>query len=598
MTSALFSGSLWGILVVLLLASGERIPRFCRACPPLRALSGGLTRLFQRGYWVFFAIALALALFARLYGWPGIPANYHTDGVMSAVDGYALARFGTDHYGASYPAMMEAWGYGQQSAMLAYAMSLSIRLFGLSRFAMRLPTLVVSLAGLLVFFDFARRLCGKPYALIALFLLALAPWHILQSRRALDAYMLCHFLLFAFYFLLLGLRSRPFLFVSMVFFALSMYCYGIASYVVPPMLLLLVVYLTARRLVRVRDALLCALVYLALSFPLILTMCINAFGLETVRIGPITCPRFEESVRSSDILFFTQEPFMDRFFANLLCALRITFLQSSRALGTDGLYGALYPFTAPLLCAGLFLWWRSRRSADLAGQSRAQGALCVHGGFLVLVWTLCAFAGCVVTNSVTSWRANAIFYPLTLLAAYAIAWACRRIRLLIPLFAALYLASFACCFSSYLTLNAQPTDSSDSPSGQYQALAYARTLPFAHLYLSTDAPDDEYYQYDAPTVRLLYVFELSPAQFQGEAEILGPSGEPIGLYDDVFEIWPPEYGDYEPDPEENAAYVIPASALSQFDPDVFHTETFLTYAVVYPKDMMPSPAKDRKEGAE
>lgn len=595
MTPALFSGFLWAVLAALLIAASAWMVRLSHTSRMLASLSHAVTVLFRRGYWVWFALTLGFAVFCRLYGWPAIPANYHTDGIMSVVDGYALARFGTDHYGISYPAMMQAWGYGQQSAMMAYLMSLSTRLFGLSVFAMRLPTLIVSLLGVVVFYDLARRLCGKAYALLALFLLALSPWHILQSRHALDAYMLCHFLLFAIYFLMLGLKRRPFLYVSMVFFALSMYCYGVAAYVVPPLLLVLAVYLGARRAVRPWDLLLCVVIYLALSFPLILTLFINALGLETVHLGPITCPYFADSVRSSDILFFTEQPFMERLYANLLCALRITFLQSSRALGVDTRFGAFYPFSAPLLCLGLFLFWRARRNGELAETVRTDGSLHVRGGFLVLVWTLCAFAGCVITNSVTAWRANAIYYPLTLLAAYAIWWACRRIRLLVPLFAALYIAAFVVFFPTYLSESAVATDSQDSPSGQYQALAYARTLPFEHLYLTTDAPaDSDYYQYDAPTVRVLYAFALTPSQYLGEEEIVGANGEPIGYYQDVFEIWPPDYGDYEPDPEENAAYVVPDSTLHQFDPDAFHIRRFLSYAVVYPNAMMPVGEEETK----
>lgn len=583
---ALYPVLLWAVLALLLLAASRRAASLLNV-RPLRAAGDAAVQLSRRAYWPLLAAVFALALFLRLYGFPDIPANYHTDGILSAVDGYALARFGTDHYGTSYPAMMEAWGYGQQSAMMAYLMSLSTRLFGLTRVGVRLPTMLISLAGLAVFYDFARRLCGRSYALLALFLLAVSPWHIQQSRQALDAYMLCHFLLFSMDLLVLGLRRRPALYLSMVFFALSMYCYGVAAYVVPPLLICCCAYLLARRFVRVRDVLVCALIFFVVSLPVVLTLCINAFGWETVQLGPITCQRFEESTRSSDILFFTQEPFMDRLFANLLCALRVTFWQSAQALGTDARFGAVYPFSAPLLAAGLLLLWRHRRTADL---TRASGSLEPRAGFLLLCWTLCAFASCVITNSVTAWRANAIYYPLVLLAAYAVYWACRRVRAFIPAFAAVYLAALCVFFPTYIAENREAVDSQDSPAGQYEALAYVRDLPFEHLYFDAGAPEGaDYYIYDAPTVRLLYVFGLSPAQFNEEAPILSCEGEDIGLYGDVFELWPPEYGaDYLPDPEENAAYVIPAANLEQFDPEAFHIEVFHTYAAVYPQAMMPS----------
>lgn len=77
---------------------------------------------------------------------------------MAAVDGYALALYGTDRFGTSYPAHLWAWGYGQMSALYSYLCIPFFKVLGLSRFSMRLPMLCVSLLMLPVVWDLARRL--------------------------------------------------------------------------------------------------------------------------------------------------------------------------------------------------------------------------------------------------------------------------------------------------------------------------------------------------------------------------------------------------------------------------------------------------------
>ena len=54
--------------------------------------------------------------------------------------------------------------------------------------------------------DVARRIGGKDFALTALFLLALNPWHMVLSRWALEANMLPHVVLLAAELLLIGTR--------------------------------------------------------------------------------------------------------------------------------------------------------------------------------------------------------------------------------------------------------------------------------------------------------------------------------------------------------------------------------------------------------
>ena len=109
---------------------------------------------------VLLLFALA-AVLVRVYEFGQVPGGFNQDGAMAAVDAKALADYGTDRYGMSYPVHLTAWGYGQMSALLSYLMVPFIKLFGLNPVSARLPQLIVSLLGLAALYFFSRDAFGK-----------------------------------------------------------------------------------------------------------------------------------------------------------------------------------------------------------------------------------------------------------------------------------------------------------------------------------------------------------------------------------------------------------------------------------------------------
>lgn len=156
---------------------------------------------------------------------------------MAAVEALCLADNGTDQYGTSWPTYFEAWGYSQMSTLYSYLLIPFVKIFGLSKFTLRFPMLLMGLLTLPLMWDVARRIGGRGFALTALFLLALNPWHMVMSRWALEANMLPHVVLLAAELLLIGTRRRWTLYLSMVVFGLAPYAYGLAAVSVPCILL-------------------------------------------------------------------------------------------------------------------------------------------------------------------------------------------------------------------------------------------------------------------------------------------------------------------------------------------------------------------------
>ena len=242
-----------------------------------------------------FGLLLAVGAFVRCYRFPELPMGQNQDGSMAGVEAFCLVNKGTDQYGTSWPTYFEAWGYSQMSTLYSYLLIPFVKLFGLSKFTLRFPMLLMGLLTPPLMWDAARgALRGKNFALTALFLLALNPWHMVLSRWALEANMLPHVVLLAAELLLVGTRRRWALYLSMVVFGLAPYAYGLAAVSVPCILLPMAIFLTARKKVKPLDLVICVAVFAAVSAPYYVTMVINAFGLETMTLGKMTMPRFEK----------------------------------------------------------------------------------------------------------------------------------------------------------------------------------------------------------------------------------------------------------------------------------------------------------------
>ena len=206
---------------------------------------------------------IAIFVFLRIYGFGEYPGGVNQDGAMAAVDAKALADYGTDRFGTKLPAHLYAWGYGQMSSLMSYCMVPFIKLFGLNVVTMRLPILLASLMGIAAFFFLFKKLFSQEAALIAALLVAINPWHYMQSRWALDCNMFPHMFIIGLMFLVYGINKKRYVYISMIFFALCMYSYGVAFYMVPLFLLAAAVVLLLMKHIKIGQTVLAIVIYFA-----------------------------------------------------------------------------------------------------------------------------------------------------------------------------------------------------------------------------------------------------------------------------------------------------------------------------------------------
>ncbi len=386
-------------------------------------------------YWGIVILIFIIVISVRLYKFGEIPNGVNQDEAMAAVDAKAIADYGTDRYGMYHPVHLTGWGYSQMSALLSYLIALFIKIFGFNIFAIRMLTLIISIIALIFLFLLSKDIFGKKVALITLFLGAINPWQIMQSRWALEANLFPHFFIISFYFLnkYCKDKNKIYLIISMILFGVCMYCYGVAIYTIPLFLLVAAIYLYKHKKVKMKDIVLSCLVYLAICWPFILTMAINYFKIDTINLKFITIPLFSESIRANDIIFFSNNVFK-QLILNLFFTFRIIFQFKDLPWNAIQQFGTMYLFSMIFMILGGIILYKERKNENVG---------------LLLIY-LFASLGCgLITNYVNVNRLNIIFYFLIIINSVGLNWIITRFVKLKYFLITIYVFSFIMFINIY-----------------------------------------------------------------------------------------------------------------------------------------------------
>ena len=525
----------------------------------METFRAGELRIPINAYRVLLALAVVTAVSVRVYKFGLVPGGFNQDGAMAAVDARALSEYGTDRFGMRFPVHLTAWGFGQMSALLSYLMVPFIKVFGLSPYTARMPLLLVSLVGLACLHGFVRDVFGKNAGLIVLWFAAINPWHILQSRWALDCNLYSHFFMMGVFLLnraFMRKRRRLYLLMSMVTFGLCMYCYGISIYTMPLFLLAACIYLLGSKKLAPVDALLSMAVYLLVAWPFIAVMAINFFRWDTIETPLFTLPYFPDSVRSGDILFFSSD-FFSQLGENVGALLRVTVLQGKDLPWNDVEdFGTMYLFSMPFAAAGLCGLFHE---------------FCKKTGTALLLIFLGTGIWCgLATNNVNVNRLNIIYYPVMILAGMGIyeviRWiSLRRLRYGI---AAAYAAAFILFVGVYFTSYADEMDVRFWKDFG-EALSAMKESDAEKIYITMGAKQ-------RTEILTLFWCDVDAEYFQGKTV---PEGQLPYQERYIYH----EVNDMIVDPAENADYVIAAEERGLFDENLYNFIRFGGYYTVTKK---------------
>src|SRR3989344_4276055 len=179
---------------------------------------------------------IILASFLRLYKLPSYPAGLNADEAALGYNAYSLLTTGRDELGRPWPVNLESFG-DFKPAGYAYMLIPIIKIFGLTEFAVRLPSAIFGILAVLFIYLLVRELTsltplslskrgdGGELALIAAFMLAINPWHLHFSRGGWEVNVATTLLLIGVWSFVKWHKNPKihFLALSTLHFALSMY---------------------------------------------------------------------------------------------------------------------------------------------------------------------------------------------------------------------------------------------------------------------------------------------------------------------------------------------------------------------------------------
>lgn len=399
---------------------------------------------------VLFCTILIISVIIRIYNWPNAINDINCDEAMTIINANSIAENGTDIYGTTYPIYFEAWTFAGQSAFATYFIALFIKIFGFSLISVRLPILLISIIGIVFTILLVNKIFkDRTINIIVGILLAINPWHILQSAWVLDCNFFPHIMVIAIYCLLSGIEDKRsiLLYISMIIFAITLYTYGVALYLTPIFLLIMAIYLLRKRKISIKKLLICFIIFIVFSTPIVIMSVINLFDLPTMHIGKLTIQNFRYSTRTSDMLIFSENK-IQTLFENINSLVKILFLQ------TDGLiwnsfpmFGTIYLISLPIIIYGIIVFYLKNKNHNQEKVSNSK-----IGIMILLAWTIIGLACGILINGININRINIIWYILIIwnaLGIYEIIQLIKHKKVFIIFIIILYFINFVAFMTYY-----------------------------------------------------------------------------------------------------------------------------------------------------
>lgn len=451
---------------------------------------------------VLFALILLLGIFVRSWEFDSLPP-LNQDEASSAVDAYYVLHYGMDRNGVSYPIQFIMWGSGQ-SSLHEYILIPFIE-FGLTPFTIRLPMLIAGVLAMPLIYLVARRMVGERYALIAMFLLAISPWHIMMTRWSLNDNMLPVIFLAGFLCILKSTLDNRWFMTGCVFFAICFYAYGSAYAAVPIFLLISTPLLLSIKRVSVKTTMLGIGILAFLSIPILLFFSMNFLGLASIHLGPFTIPRFPVQPRYESLSVLFGENRLQLITHNLLVLLKVLIVQ------TDGLiwnslpsYGYFYVVTFPLELIGLLMlmFWKNK-----TGHPER---------LMALAWILGALMiGLQIEVNIN--RINLIFMPLILCTAILLEWLAERSQILFTVSICAFLIAFAFFIWDYFGKAYQDEIGREFSTGFLPAMNFAIQADNRPICASDKV--------NMPYIYALFAEKPNPLDYLNTVEYINPEAE-------------------------------------------------------------------------
>lgn len=330
---------------------------------------------------------ILLAFILRVPLLEKIPTGFTPDEASFGYDAYSILRTSRDQWGHTLPLVLESFG-DFKAPLYSYLDIPFIALIGLNKVATRLPNALLGVNAVIIVYFLIQELFADSkkdsffathsisLALIAAFMLAISPWHVMLSRGAFEANLTVFFLPLAVLFYFKSFKTPKFLIWSSLFFGLNVFTYH-SPKVVTPLLLIVLIVLYFKKLVKVEKKILFTSILVLAVFVILslYTFTIGA-GRRAADVGIFNGALEAQAQMRLNAINTGMSPVLARFVYNkyFTAFIRFSYIYkqylSPEFLFTNGggetTYGmlpgigVLYRFEIFTLISFLILFWKKR----------------------------------------------------------------------------------------------------------------------------------------------------------------------------------------------------------------------------------------------
>lgn len=192
---------------------------------------------------IYLIFILILGAFLRFYKLGSMPNSYTPDELAQGYTAYSIINTGKDEWGSSNWLSLRSFG-DYKPPLQTLLMIPSIKIFGLTPFAVRFPNALLSVLTLFFTYLISKILFkNDSVSLISTLFMAISPWALPLSRIALEANLVIFIVsLSTFLFFKANQnKSLPLFVLSAIIFGMSVFTYHSAKIFTPIFLILLII---------------------------------------------------------------------------------------------------------------------------------------------------------------------------------------------------------------------------------------------------------------------------------------------------------------------------------------------------------------------
>jgi len=198
----------------------------------------------MKKYWLLI-LALIVGTFLRLYQLGSLPGALTWDEAALGYNAFSIIKTGRDEYGKLLPIIFKSFGDYKPGAYVYLAVP-SVAVFGLTEFAVRLPSAIFGILAILGVFLLVKTLFPDEknknlLASLSAFSLAVMPLHVHFSRGAWETNVFATLLLYSIYYLIRFIKEGRFLNVSLILAVLTFITYQAAKILTPLVFIFIII---------------------------------------------------------------------------------------------------------------------------------------------------------------------------------------------------------------------------------------------------------------------------------------------------------------------------------------------------------------------